>query len=94
MPQIDDQQRSAGEHPRGNINVHQHFERGHETENCRHPDELEYNRAEHGGDGRLERLVHAAERRAFDLIGGGETVLPNELMPLWINTLDIEKIAP
>ena len=32
MPQIDDQQRSAGEHPLGNENAHQHLERGHETE--------------------------------------------------------------
>ena len=94
MPQIDDQQRSAGEHPRGSIDVHQHLERGHETDNRCHPDEPEYNRAEHGEDGRLERLAHAAVRRAFDLIGGGETFLPNELMPLWINTLDTEKIAP
>ena len=39
MPQIDDQQRSAGEHPRGNVNIHQHLERGHETENRCHPDE-------------------------------------------------------
>lgn len=28
----------------------------------------------HGEDGRLERLAHAAERRAFNLIGGGETL--------------------
>ena len=73
MPQIDDQQRSAGEHPRGSVNVHQHLERGRETENRCHPDESENDRAEHSEDGRLERLAHAAERRAFDLVGGGET---------------------
>ena len=72
LPHIYDQKRRAGEDPRGRVDVHQHFIGREEAEHGRHPDQAEHDRAENGENGRLERASHAAQRGAFDLVGGGQ----------------------